>query len=62
MAEWYKKGYIFKDAFGTFDHLQMMKSGKIGVEANWYSRTTLQSPQVAEEIPGLRYEVASPRG
>jgi putative aldouronate transport system substrate-binding protein len=58
MADWYQKGYIFKDAFGTFDHLQVMKSGKIGVEANWYSRTTLQAPKVGAENPGMDFQMA----
>jgi putative aldouronate transport system substrate-binding protein len=58
MADWYQNGYIFKDAFGKFDHQQIMKTGRIGVEGNWFSRTTLQAPKVMAENPGMKYIIA----
>lgn len=57
MADWYKKGYIYKEAFGKFDPLELLKTGRVGASTAWYSRITLLWPQVQGNFPGADYEI-----
>jgi ABC-type glycerol-3-phosphate transport system substrate-binding protein len=57
MADWYKKGYIYKEAFGKFDSQELLKTGRVGATSNWYSRVTLLWPQFQGNFPGADYEI-----
>ncbi|MDF2958925.1 MAG: transporter substrate-binding protein [Paenibacillus sp.] len=50
MADWYQKGYIYKEAFAKFDPLELLKTNRVGTSSMWYSRITLLFPQIK---PGL---------
>lgn len=58
MADWYKKGYIHKEAFGKHEPLELLKTGRVGVAARWYSNITLNLPKVQEIMPEVQYDVA----
>lgn len=57
MADWYQKGYIYKEAFGKFDPQELLKTGRVGTSTAWYSRITLLWPQVQSNFPGADYEI-----
>ncbi len=41
MAEWYKKGYIYKESFGSYDRRALIKSNVTAIVMDWYSITTI---------------------
>jgi len=41
MADWYRKGYFFKETFIKHDDTEVLKSGNVGIFAGWYSRITI---------------------
>ncbi|SDD07369.1 ABC-type glycerol-3-phosphate transport system, substrate-binding protein [Paenibacillus sp. UNCCL117] len=58
MADWYQKGYIYKEAFGKFDPLELLKTNRVGSSSMWYSRITLLFPQIQSTLnPEANYEI-----
>jgi ABC-type glycerol-3-phosphate transport system substrate-binding protein len=58
MADWYQKGYIYKEAFAKFDPLELLKTNRVGTSSMWYSRITLLFPQIKHNLPeGADYEI-----
>ena len=59
MADWYQKGYIYKEAFAKFDPLELLKTNRVGTSSMWYSRITLLFPQIKPNLPeGADYAIA----
>jgi ABC-type glycerol-3-phosphate transport system substrate-binding protein len=58
MADWYQKGYIYKESFAKFDPLELLKTNRVGTSSMWYSRITLLFPQVKSNLPEeANYEI-----
>ena len=58
MADWYQKGYIYKESFAKFDPLELLKTNRVGTSSMWYSRVTLLFPQIKDNLPeGANYEI-----
>ncbi|TBL78981.1 extracellular solute-binding protein [Paenibacillus thalictri] len=57
MADWYQKGFIYKEAFGKFDPMELLKTGRVGASSAWYSRVTIMWPQVQSNFPGADYDI-----
>ncbi|TLS53335.1 extracellular solute-binding protein [Paenibacillus antri] len=58
MADWYQKGYIYKESFAKFDALELLKTNRVGTSSMWYSRITLLFPQIKGNLPeGANYEI-----
>ncbi|MBB3131248.1 ABC-type glycerol-3-phosphate transport system substrate-binding protein [Paenibacillus rhizosphaerae] len=58
MADWYQKGYIYKESFSKFDPLELLKTNRVGMSSMWYSRITLLFPQIKPSLPeGAEYEI-----
>ncbi|KRE82571.1 ABC transporter substrate-binding protein [Paenibacillus sp. Soil766] len=58
MADWYQKGYIYKESFAKFDPLELLKTNRVGTSSMWYSRITLLFPQVKPNLPAdANYEM-----
>lgn len=57
MAEWYEKGWIFADSFAEYDHLELQRTGNVGVHAGWYSRITIGAPLVDEVVPAENWVI-----
>ncbi|WP_248924587.1 extracellular solute-binding protein [Paenibacillus hamazuiensis] len=58
MADWYQKGYIYKEAFAKFDPLELLKTNRVGTSSMWYSRITLLFPQIKPNLPAdANYEL-----
>jgi putative aldouronate transport system substrate-binding protein len=59
MADWYKKGYIYKEAFATNRdrYIELLKQNKIGATAYWASLISINSPLLKRNVPDSRYEV-----
>lgn len=58
MADWYQKGYIYKESFAKFDPLELLKTNRVGSSSMWYSRITLLFPQIKPNLPdGADYEI-----
>jgi hypothetical protein len=57
MADWYKKGYIFKESFIQHDNIEVLKTGKVAIFVGWYSQITIHFQRVllTGEYPGLTY-------
>ena len=57
MADWYKKGYIFKESFVSHDNIEVLKTGKVAIFAGWYSQITIHFQRVlmTGAYPGLDY-------
>jgi hypothetical protein len=68
MADWYAKGYIYKDTFGTTDATRLrevIKGQKVGAAATWYSIVTLSMPALKEVNPEIQYaftNITGPEG
>lgn len=61
MAEWYKKGWMFKEQFASFDVPQIAKTGRVAMFAGWYSRVTILIEQIKEAVPGMDFDF-NPKG
>jgi putative aldouronate transport system substrate-binding protein len=58
MADWYQKGYIYKEAFAKFDPLELLQTNRVGTSSMWYSRITLLFPQIKSNLPAdAGYEI-----
>lgn len=58
MADWYQKGYIYKESFAKFDALELLKTNRVGTSSMWYSRITLLFPQIKPNLPdGAGYDI-----
>lgn len=59
MADWYKKGYIYKEAFATNRdrYIELLKQNKIGATAYWASLISINAPYLQENVPEARYVV-----
>lgn len=55
MADWYKKGYIFKESFAGNVVRDMLKQNKVGVHAEWYSNVTFSEPILQQNVPEAHY-------
>lgn len=67
MADWYQKGYIYKESFAKFDPLELLKTNRVGTSSMWYSRITLLFPQIKPNLPAdANYEmirgITGPKG
>ncbi|MDF2959534.1 MAG: extracellular solute-binding protein [Paenibacillus sp.] len=58
MADWYQKGYIYKEAFAKHDAMELLKTNRVGAAARWYSHTTLQLPKVQTGLPDMDFTAA----
>ena len=58
MADWYSKGYIFKESFIKHDNIEVLKTGKVFMFSGWYSQITIHFQRVllAGANPGLSYD------
>ncbi|OCT12788.1 hypothetical protein A8709_32600 [Paenibacillus pectinilyticus] len=61
MADWYNKGYIYKEAFGTFNPEDLFKTNRLGIWTGWYSRATLIAGPKAG-IDYTPYWLTGPKG
>ena len=61
MAEWYKKGWIFKESFATHDDAEVAKGGRVAIFAGWYSRVTIWFQRIIDAVPGMNFEF-NPQG
>lgn len=58
LADWYQKGYIYKESFAKFDALELLKTNRVGTSAMWYSRITLLFPQIKQNLSAdANYEI-----
>jgi putative aldouronate transport system substrate-binding protein len=58
IADWYQKGYIYKESFSKFDSTQLLKTNRVGTSSMWYSSITLQFPQMKQNFPAdVNYEI-----
>jgi hypothetical protein len=57
MADWYQKGYIFKESFVSHDNIEVMKGGRAAIFAGWFSQITIHFQRVllTGAYPGLNY-------
>lgn len=64
MADWYAKGYLFKESFVTDKNTarQLVKQGVVGASAMWYSTITMQAPYAAQANPDVDYTLCSITG
>lgn len=64
MADWYSKGYIYKEAFATDKKTarEMVKQGIVGSSAMWYSTITMQAPYINETDPDAGYTLCTITG
>jgi hypothetical protein len=61
MAEWYDKGYIYKETFSPDNQIrEHIKKGTVAIVAAWYSCVTIQSPYMIENNPGASYVMCAP--
>lgn len=58
MADWYQKGYIYKEAFGKWTPLDLLKTNRVGSSSAWYSWIALQVPRAKEVDPNMNYVLA----
>ena len=56
VAEWYDKGWLFKESFTSYEEMELIKAGKVGIWAGWYSRMTLHLPRNFPNRPDLEYD------
>jgi putative aldouronate transport system substrate-binding protein len=56
MADWYKKGWLFKESFATHDDPEVAKTGKVGIFAGWYSRITIWIERIRDAVPGMDFD------
>nr|WP_309098635.1 extracellular solute-binding protein [Fredinandcohnia onubensis] len=56
MADWYQKGYIYKESFADYDFLEMIKTNQLGAVNIWYSNFTIHVPKVMKNVPEMNYE------
>lgn len=57
MAEWYQKGYIYKESFSQYDQVEMFSTNRVGISAKWYSGISLNVPKIKQSIPEMEYEI-----
>lgn len=55
MADWYQKGYIYKESFSQYDVVEQLSTNRVGTTATWYSGVTLHTPRIKESIPEMEY-------
>jgi putative aldouronate transport system substrate-binding protein len=60
MAEWYQKGYLYKESFTVNDDRirELLKQNKIAVSAKWYSIVSLQEGYLKQNVPEADYGIA----
>ncbi|MBO9609119.1 MAG: extracellular solute-binding protein [Paenibacillaceae bacterium] len=60
MAEWYQKGYLYKEAFSIkADQMkELIKQNRVGTASTWYTNVTSQIPALKTNQPAAAYEVA----
>lgn len=58
MAEWYSKGYIYKESFAKPPIRDLIKANKVGVNATWYSNMTFSLPTLQKNHPTANYQIA----
>ncbi|WJH36025.1 extracellular solute-binding protein [Paenibacillus sp. CC-CFT747] len=58
LADWYQKGYLYKESFSKFDPTELLKTNRVGMSSMWYSRITLLFPQIKPNLPAdANYEI-----
>jgi len=68
MNEWWNKGWFHKETLGTMDFEEVIKTGKVGVHAGWYSRITILVQRLIMEnaVPGMQFDfplvITGPKG
>ena len=55
MAEWYQKGWLFKESFATHDDAEVAKAGHVGMFMGWYSRVTIAIVRILEAVQGMDF-------
>lgn len=60
MNEWFEKGYIYPEfaALNRNKIRELIKAGKVGVNATWYSNITISHYKLNENIPEADYQFA----
>lgn len=58
MAHWYKEGYIDKEAFTKDDAPSLLRTNRVGAVIKWYSRVTLNQPNLIKTFPEMDYQIA----
>lgn len=60
MADWYKKGYIYKESFSTqWDQwIEMIKQNRVAGTALWHSAALGNQSALQENVPEAKYVVA----
>ncbi len=61
MADWYKKGYIYKEAFSTdrTRQIEMVKQNRVAVGALWNTVITANEYLLKNNVPDEKYTVAA---
>ncbi|MBP1988576.1 extracellular solute-binding protein [Paenibacillus eucommiae] len=61
MADWYKKGYIYKEAFSINKNqmIDLVKQNRVATGAIWYTRVLANDSVLRETNPDAKYEVAA---
>ncbi|WP_240414220.1 extracellular solute-binding protein [Paenibacillus periandrae] len=66
MADWYQKGYIYRETFAKYDVLEMLKTNRVGAVDIWYSNLTVNAPKVAQTVKEMDYQaipdIKGPKG
>ncbi|MCU6709716.1 extracellular solute-binding protein [Paenibacillus sp. J5C_2022] len=64
MADWYKKGYIYRESFATDGTkvIELVRSNRVGVAATWHSRTLANTTMIREIDPDAEYVTADIQG
>lgn len=60
MADWYKKGYIYKEAFTIegAEQIELIKQNRVAVGAHWHSRELGNQFALQSSVPEAKYVVA----
>ncbi|MEZ4865725.1 MAG: substrate-binding domain-containing protein [Caldilineaceae bacterium] len=58
MNEWWNKGWFHQEVFSGMDFEEVLRSGKMGVHAGWYSRITILGQRIMLEnvVPGMAFD------
>ncbi|WJH36706.1 extracellular solute-binding protein [Paenibacillus sp. CC-CFT747] len=61
MADWYKKGYLYKEAFSTdrTRQIELVKQNRVAVGALWNTTITANEYLLRQNIPEAKYTVAA---
>ena len=64
MADWYKKGYIYRESFATdaTRAIELVRANRVAAAVTWHSRTLAQTMAIRSIDPDAEYVVADIQG